>query len=178
MKKDSTLSEEGKACTNCGEWKPWLDENGKWNFGKNGLDEEGNEKRLAQCRKCVNLASRKRWRATKSPPSLNDPSFPLEVNYRKARWVCKLHKDIPTNHYLNYRGHRVCRKCHFKSIVKANRERRRRQHPEWTPLSEGERVKRQTTRRGNKRAITRLEREVFKFLNDTKRNQDAKRLKK
>lgn len=117
MSKKIDYSLEGRACTNCGDFKEWVE------FGKRG------EKKSTQCKKCVNLKQRKRWRAKRA--IISAPGFPLEVNLRKARWVCSIHADIPRNHYLNYRGHRVCKPCHFKSIVKANRDRRRRENPEW-----------------------------------------------
>ncbi len=137
----------GKVCTGCGEYLLYFNVDSTTNFPRGGNNKEGF---IPKCKTCHNLLHRKWARANQY--LIKAPTFPLSGSLRKARWVCKKHADRPSNHYLNYRGHRVCRKCHFDSIVKANRERKRRLHPEWKPLKRSTYIKRLRSRRKTERS--------------------------
>lgn len=121
--------ENGKECAKCGEYKLWVEKDGRRNFTKH---------RTTWCADCANFDRKIDYRKSSNIPD----KIPLANRLTRGPdidWICKTHPDIPNNHYLNYRGHKVCRKCHFDSIVKANRERRRRQNNVQNPWSDEKR---------------------------------------
>lgn len=119
MPESTYHDEKGKVCSNCGDYLPWLLSSGEPSF----YFLEDAERFSSQCRECTLLKLRlltRIQRGTKNGVYLAD--IPLWIPINKAFWSCARHRQ----EMLNYRGHRVCRVCHFTSIVKANRIRRRR----------------------------------------------------
>jgi len=145
---------KGKVCSNCGDYKEWIDKDGNPNFY---FSDQAN-RHSARCRPCTLLILRAANRRKSGDGAFL--AIPLHLLPQLFKPVCRKHD--PKWEMLSYRGARICSICHTRSIIKANRKRRRRARAKKAkangelPLPIPSKIKGNKQRRGSKTPSRRI----------------------